>query len=237
MFSDGGGLGDDLLVDLDACHWQSEALALLDERHLVAWSASESERAAFAASLTQYLGSQPDTGVITLYGREIRGLDDFCHQLERSIPVHRLLRRVDGPDGVTEALRSRRSFGVRPVGRQRYIIWNEADALLDASPELHADLVDALLGVSAEMEYASDDVLMIQRVLFVGGERLREAASAPGGAFRAWRSVSGELPFWRVVTGVERPPLLSLPVSRVMSGEPILANRIDNELAMDRRLA
>jgi hypothetical protein len=117
-----------------AVDWQPEAMALLDERHLAVWTHAQSRKSQFAASLGQFLGSQHETDVVTLYGRYITDLESFCHQLERAIPVDRLERRLDGTDSVTDALRSRQTLRGRSVARSRYLIWNDADVLLRRRP-------------------------------------------------------------------------------------------------------
>ena len=191
--------------------WQPEAMARLDERHLVVWSEDAPARSRFAASFQQFLGSQPETDVCPFYGSFMTDLDSFCHQLERVMPVGRLDRRVDGPHGVTSALRSRESITGRSIGRSRYIIWNDADALLLADKSLFGRLIDAIAGVSAEWEYASDDLLLIQRCVLVGGPALAEYAAEPFGQMRVWAQDAGckrgGRPFWQVVTGLERPPV------------------------------
>ncbi|USN99770.1 MAG: hypothetical protein H6810_03675 [Phycisphaeraceae bacterium] len=199
-----------------AVDWQPEVMALLDERHLGVWSHAQSRRSHFAASLAQFLGSQRETDVVTLYGRFIKDIEAFCHQLERSIPVDRLERRLDGTDSVTDALRSRESVRGRSVARCRFIVWNDADVLLRADPDLFGRLVDAMLGVSAEAEYASEDLLLIQRCVFVGGAALAEYAERPDGQFRSWLPDGLGEPFWALVTGVDEPQLKMSHIDELM---------------------
>lgn len=199
-----------------AVDWQPEVMALLDERHLAVWSHAQSRRTHFAASLAQFLGSQRETDVVTLYGRFIGDLESFCHQLERSIPVDRLERRLDGTDSVTDALRSRESVRGRCVARSRYIVWNDADVLLKADPGLFGRLIDAMLGVCAEAEYASEDLLLIQRCVFVGGAGLADYAEDATGQFRAWLPDGLGEPFWALVTGVEAPQVRVAHIDELM---------------------
>ncbi len=199
-----------------AVDWQPEVMALLDERHLAVWSHAQSRRTHFAASLAQFLGSQRETDVVTLYGRFINDLESFCHQLERSIPIDRLERRIDGTDGVTDALRSRESVRGRSVARCRYIVWNDADMLLRADSALFGRLVDAMLGVSAEAEYASEDLLLIQRCVFVGGPALADYAEHPDGQFRAWLPDGLGEPFWAMVTGIDAPNTTTAHIDELM---------------------
>jgi hypothetical protein len=189
----------------DAVDWQPDVMAELDDAHLAAWTLDGEQRTQFAASLQQFLGSQPDTDVCTFYGRYITDLDSFCHQLERALPAGQLERRIDGPRGVTESLRGRYSFRMRAIARQRFYVWHDVDHLLRADRGLFGALIDAMMGVSAEAEYVSDDLLMIQRCVFVGGEAMAEYARDPRSQLRCWRPDAFGEPFWRVVTGLEAP--------------------------------
>lgn len=190
-----------------AIDWQPEVMARLDNDHLVAWSPHALTRTRFAASLQQFLGSQPDTDVCNFYGRYITDLESFCHQLERMLPAPPLRRQIDGPRGITESLRSRFSFRGRSIARQRYYVWHDADHLIEHDRELFGRLVDALMGVAAEAEYVSDDLLMIQRCVIIGGDALQQYASDPTGQLRSWQPDAYGEPFWRVVTGLDVPPV------------------------------
>jgi hypothetical protein len=199
-----------------AVDWQPEAMALLDERHLAVWTHARGRKSQFAASLSQFLGSQRETDVVTLYGRYITDLESFCHQLERAIPVDHLERRLDGTDSVTDALRSRQTLRGRSVARSRYLIWNDADVLLRADPVLFGGLVDAMLGVCAEAEYASEDLLLIQRCVFVGGAALADYADEPQGQFKSWLPDGMGDPFWALVTGVQNPDVKCAHIDELM---------------------
>lgn len=190
-----------------AVEWQPEVMARLDDDHLVAWSPHALTRTRFAATLQQFLGSQPDTDVCNFYGRYIADLEGFCHQLERMLPAPPLNRRIDGPRGVTESLRSRFSFRGRSIARQRFYVWHDADHLIEHDADLFGRLADALMGVAAEAEYVSDDLLMIQRCVFIGGDALQKYASDHRGQLRSWRADRFGEPFWAVVTGLDQPPV------------------------------
>jgi hypothetical protein len=189
-------------------HWHPEVTQLLDESHLVAVSDSPRRRMHFAVSLGQFLQGLRDAEVCTLYGRYITDLEGFCHQLERAIPGPRLERRVDGPRGVTALLRSREMYRGRPACKFRFYIWHDADVLLGADEELFARVADVIAGVAAESEYVSDDVLLIHRAVYVGGELLAAYAERADGQLKVWYpdDPAGE-PFWQVVTEIERPPV------------------------------
>ncbi len=191
----------------EPCAWQPEVCVKLESHHLVAWSPDPRARARFAAHLQSYLQTQPATQVCVFHGRAILDLESFCAQLERQIAVDELARTVDGPRGVVAALRRRPGAPARPFARQRVLIWHDCDVLERARPGLFAALVEAITGVSAELEFAGDGPLFMQRAVFLGSERLRDAARAPGSAFRDWTDEDGGVPFWSIVTGLDRPPV------------------------------
>jgi hypothetical protein len=190
-------------------NWQPEVTQLLDEHHLVALSDSPRRRMHFAVSLAQFLQGLRDAEVCSLYGRFITDLDSFCHQLERTIPGPFLDRRIDGPRGVTALLRSREVFRGRPACKFRFYIWHDADILLRENEILFGQLADALAGVAAEAEYVSDDLLLIHRAVYVGGTALGDYADNPAGQLQVWCPDEADIePFWQLVTGIERPPVI-----------------------------
>lgn len=199
-----------------AIGWQPDAIALMDEHHLVAWSLDAARRARFAAGMQQFLCGQRDTDVVTIHGRFAADLDQFCHQVELQVPVESLARRIHGARGLTEALRSRETHAGLSVARMRYLLWNDADLLLRANPGLFAELADALMGVAAETEYASEDLLLIQRVVFIGGPELDRCAAGASGPLSSWLRDGGREPFWRVVTGLDAPPVQRACIDDVM---------------------
>lgn len=185
--------------------WQPDVLQLLDESHLVATSGVATRRLQFAASLTQFLCSQRDTEVCPFYGKYIADLESFCHQLERALPGPTLLRRIEGFDSVTSLLRYRVSHMGRRAARFRFYVWNDADVLLRADRKLFGRVVDAMAGIAAESEYVSDDLLLIQRAVFIGGPSLDEYFEDEGGQFKSWWHDGFGDPFWKVVTDLEAP--------------------------------
>lgn len=198
-----------------AAQWQPEVTALLDEHHVVAWSDSPRRRLTFAATLARFLEGMRHAEVVTLYGRHIIDIEALCYQMERAIPGAPLERRIDGPLGVASLLRSRESFPGRPASKFRYMIWHDADVLVRENHDLFGEAADALAGVSAELEYVCDDALLIQRTVYVGGPLLAVYAENPRGQFQTWRADETGEPFWRMVTGVERPPVRVLHIDKV----------------------
>lgn len=215
-----GALPRQNLGPLRAVSWQGEILQLLDEHHLVAWSDDDERRLRFATQFGRFLQAQRDTEVCLLYGRTITDIESFCYQLERTLPVGRAERRVDGTRGVTGALRTRADLPGRPATKFRYYLWHDADVLLKHNPVLFGRLVDAMAGVAAECEYVSDDVLLLQRSIFVGGALLDRYADNPRGQFRAWFDDGKGEPFWQVVTGIESPSFLRYQLDLLAAVDP-----------------
>lgn len=208
--------------------WEPDAAALLEHTHLVCDDPAESERNRFAGRLQSFLASQRGCTVAPIYGRYAGTLDDFCHQLERIIPTTRLDRRVHGLHGVTSALRRRSQGSGRVLARSRYLIWSDADHCLRADAGLFAELIDAIMGVAAEAEFCSEEPLMIQRVVLVGGPALAELARDPAGPLRAWRTDLAGVPFWRVLTGLSEPPIERRSIADIVAGRAHLA--IDEQI-------
>ncbi|MEM1330544.1 MAG: hypothetical protein AAGG07_08290 [Planctomycetota bacterium] len=184
----------------------------LDEQHMAAFSTDARKRVGFATAMGHFLESQRDTEVVHFYGRHITDLEGFCYQLESALPGAPLTRKIDGPSGIVNLLRHRHTFAFRPPARWRYYIWHDADVLLDHDERLFGRLADALMGAAAEAEYVSDEVLQLQRVLFVGGARLESYARDPEGQMRCWHDDGQGEPFWRVVTGIETPSVMRYPI-------------------------
>ena len=191
-----------------AVEWQPEVTQLLDEHHLSAWSSEPQRRLHFAASLGAFLESHRDTEVCTFYGRYITDLESFCYQLERAIPGAPLARRIDGPGGAVALLRERTTWGLRPPARYRYYIWHDADVLLRHDQRLFGRVLDAIMGVAAEAEYVSDDLLLLHRLVLVGGSLLDVYAEDVRGQCRSWFDDGHAEPFWQVVTGIDAPRVM-----------------------------
>ncbi len=198
--------------------WEPDVAQMLDEHHLVAWSSVPRRRLHFAACLTHFLGLQPDAEICPIYGRFVTDLDSFCYQLERVLPAEPVKRQIDGPDGLVALLRSRHALRVRPASRYRYYVWSDADTLLKRDHKLFGRIVDALAGVAAEAEYASDELLLIQRAVFVGGPMLDLYAENARGQFRSWHDDGHGEPFWQMVSGVEAPPMMRYQVDLLTRG-------------------
>jgi len=206
-------------IPLLTTDWQADVGQMLDESHLVAWTDMPARRTQFAVSLAHFLSTQRDTEVCVFYGKHITDLESFCYQLERCLPGPILDRRIDGPKGMVNLLRSRPAFRSRTAAKFRYYIWHDADVLLRADHILFGRVIDAIAGVAAEAEYVSDDLLLIHRAVFVGSSLLDVYAEAPQGQFRSWFKDEHDDPFWRVVTGIDTPTFTRYPIDCIAPDE------------------
>ena len=192
--------------------WLAAAAAALEESHLAAWTASAPLRERFGLEMTWYLQHLPQTQTVAIHGGGATDLEGLCRQLEPAFPdAGPLERAVEGKRGIIDTLRRRPSesvlLGSAGLVKHRYLVWRDADAMLTSDPALFGRLVDAMVGVAAESEYASEDRLLIQRVLFIGSEPLRTYADDPNGQFRRWLSEGPGEPFWSTVSGITTPPV------------------------------
>jgi hypothetical protein len=195
--------------------WHADAAQLLDEHHLAAWSDDPVRRTQFAVAMGQFLGGLRDAEVCVLYGKYITDLESFCYQLERAIPGPMLNRRIDGPSGVVSLLRERATFRGRTVSKFRFYVWHDADVLLRADHKLFGRICDAMAGVAAEAEYVSDDVLLIHRLVCVGGPILDIYSQDKRGQLKSWYDDGKGDPFWQVVTGIDKPSFLSHSIEKL----------------------
>jgi hypothetical protein len=199
--------------------WQVEAAQLLEEHHLVGWAHHPMHRRRFAEDLACSLASMDDTQVCMLPGHAIRDIFSFCNFLERSIRNDRVRRSIDAKGGIVDALRmvSDRSGSIK----RRYIIWQDADVMLRYDHRLFGRLADAMMGVSAELEYTSEDLLVIQRIVFVGAPSLDVYAEDGRGQFRRWFAENNEEPLWATVTGVKAPRVLRYRIDPMFDDGPV----------------
>jgi hypothetical protein len=190
-------------LSLNAPAIDPAALAqLLDEHHLVVTGADRSARHDIADTLAHQLVAIPDTQVVRLRGDRICDLAGFCHELETVLFDDRCIPRT------LPALISH--LRACPAGlKHLYVVWDDADELLRRDPETFARLVNALFGVSAELEHVSMDVLVLQRVVLLGDGPLSACAERADGPLRSWVMENGETPFWEVVSCLPRPPVLT----------------------------
>jgi len=174
---------------------------LLDDHHLVVLSEDAAARAVFAARLADQLDRVPESEVTVLPGGAI-DLPGFCRAVQSAFRLKRVIR----PD-LGEIIQSLRR---RPTRTKRaYLIWPDAEEMLEHDVDLFGRLVNALLAAAAEREYVSPDVLLLQRVIFLGGNKLGAYAECELGQFCTWRTDDEASTFWRVFACLDRPPVLT----------------------------
>lgn len=188
--------------------WRLDAAQLLEEHHLVAWCSDAARRDSFSWDLAEHLARFEDTQVCLIRGEEITDLLSLRDELRAALDVGPIAARLEGPGGIIDGLARRPSSPDQQSLKRRFFIWREADTLLRRDHRLFGRVVDAIAGVAAEGEYASEDMLFLQRAVFVGSSVLDVYAEDPRGQFRSWWSEGGEDPFWSVVTGRSRPVFL-----------------------------
>lgn len=179
--------------------------SLLDERHLVLWSRDLQRRERAADLVAASLRSVQDAQVVLLPGGVIHDLKTLRSHLDQALPSaeQRPLRAtIEGSAGLLARLRE----AADPLPghhhiKWRYYVWRDADVLLRASATAFSIMVDAVAGVAAEAEFASDDLLLIQRLVLIGGPSLQMAIEDPHGPLRTWRPGSP----WARLTRVEAP--------------------------------
>jgi hypothetical protein len=183
----------------------------LDERHVALVARSQPQRAETLAQIAHALHDLPETQIVTIKGARVTDLRSFRAELDRALPDaggRTLKPSFDGPGGVLARLREPpRSVEGHHVKR-RYYLWSDADTLLAASPASFGVCVDAIVGVAAEAEFASDDLLLIHRLVLVGGPALHRCAQDAKGPLANWRPAST----WARVTGVAAPSFATLLV-------------------------
>lgn len=179
--------------------------SLLDEKHMVLWARDLHRRERAADVVAAGLRSVQDAQVVSLPGAVIHDLKSLRVQLDNALPSaeHRPLRAtIDGSAGLLARLREPADPlpGYHHI-KWRYYVWRDADVLLRSSPAAFGIMVDAVAGVAAEAEFSSQDLLLIQRLVLVGGPALQVAAKDPHGPMNAWRTGSP----WARMTKVAAP--------------------------------
>lgn len=205
--------------------WQSDVAQLLEEHHLCAWGRSASVRAGFALHLSRLLNGLHDTHVCVIDGRRTTDLVSFCDELARGMGLASVRATMGLAEGVLESLRGREGDPRLTPIKRRFYLWTHADTMLRCDPGLFGKLADALMGVAAESEYSSDDTLILQRGIFVGGPALDMYADDDRGQFRSWCGEGGGgdgVPAWGALTGISGPSVLRYEISgELVLGVPV----------------
>jgi len=204
-----------------------EIAQLLDEHHLVVIGDDSAVRREFARRLVRHLESRTDSAVVRLDGDAVTDLGGFCREMAARLEridglgwesrwhaepgdpgepdrVQDVIRETTSVDGLIDALRRH-----APDTRYQYVIWDSADMLLESDVRLFGRIVNALFGVAAEREHVSPDLLLIQRMVLLGGHKLGAYAEDPAGQLRTWVVDHDDSPFWEVASCVARPPVLT----------------------------
>jgi hypothetical protein len=192
----------------DSKTWPEGIVQLLDDHHLVVLSDQSKTRSQFGGELAAHLRSQLEADVITLDGAMTPDLASFCRQLETG------LRRRHGSNNGQAWWRDIHSVvtllrDTPAQARRRYLIWSDADVMLEADVELFSRLVNTLLGFAAEREHVNPDRLLLQRVVFLGGAKLGAYAEDTSGQFCSWLLEDEGSPFWETFSIVQRPPVIT----------------------------
>jgi len=191
----------------ESTSWPQSVIQLLDDHHLVVLSDRPRARQQFGSSLGDHLRTITDTHVVTIDGAAATDLPSFCRQLVQGLLLPKIKVNPWWRDmqSVIEVLRS-----ACTGFKRRYLIWQDADAMLESDVELFCRLVNAMFGVAAECEHISLDPVMLQRVVFIGGAKLGAYAEDVNGQFCRWLDDDEQdSPFWEVMSVVERPPVIA----------------------------
>jgi hypothetical protein len=190
----------------------TDVVSLADESHVVMWSRGLQARESAANRAYAQLHAVGDSQVVSLPGAVIHDLKQLRDQVNRALPDddgRRLGPSLDGPAGLLARLAHLPRTGADGHHiKFRYYLWRDADVLLKHSPPAFSMMVDAVAGVAAEAEFASDDLLLIQRLILVGGPELHRCYHDPHGPLRAWRPGSP----WKVKTGQPEPRFMLVEV-------------------------
>ena len=182
--------------------WPADVAQLLDEHHLVVIGDSAARRAALAQSLRLHLDELEGSRAVVLNGTHCRGLDDFCLLLENSLSgPARIPRSIPG---LVEFLRNG-----TVSAHHFYLLWQDADVLLETDVELFGRIANVLLAVATEHEQLNPDVLTLQRTVFLGSDKLGAYAELETGQFQAWLEESQAPDLWEIEACVPRPPVLT----------------------------
>ncbi|MHC4989410.1 MAG: hypothetical protein ACYTGC_00375 [Planctomycetota bacterium] len=175
---------------------------LLDEHHLVVLSEDPSRRYAFGRLMARHLGGLPHAQVLRFDGVGALDAGGVVRALQ---PVMRIRPRASHDiTGIVRLLR----YTPGQV-RHRFIIWDDADEMLEHDVRQFSEIVNAMMAVAAEHEHITPEPLIVQRMMFIGGDKLGAYAEEEGGQFCQWLAAPGGAPFRAIRRYVDRPPVLT----------------------------
>ncbi len=190
----------------DSSTWSEQMISLLDDHHLVILSDSTSQRSTAGRLLQHRLGMLPETEVIDIDGTAALDMASFCQQIMAAAR-----NRLGDSNGNGNAYLQRLIAHLRMLRRKtkrRYVIWHDADAMLEQDVATFSVLVNALLAVAAEHEHTTRSPLLLQRAVFIGGAKLGAYAEDIHGQFCCWLDDADDAPFWDVLSAVDRPRVI-----------------------------
>jgi len=158
---------------------------LLDEHHLAVVGSTRDIRRRWLSGLTSRIECLEGTRILHLDTGEDPSLENLIRQLDRSLPEIRIR-----PHDVDGLIRSFRRLSISD--RRMFILWENADCMLEDDVQLFGEVADALLSCAVQHEFLSDDRLTLDRVVFTGSEKLGAYAEEGGGQFRSWRTSAME---------------------------------------------
>ncbi|MHC4946736.1 MAG: hypothetical protein ACYTG1_00530 [Planctomycetota bacterium] len=177
---------------------------LLDDHHLAVLADDPWTRAAFESELAASLATLTDTEVVRIDGGRAADLAGFLDELAGGLGTD---RATAGPEGVAAVAGLLRRAAEGP--KRRYLVWSDADVMLEADVALFGRLANLLFAVAAEAEHLSPDVLVLQRVIFTGGAKLGAFAEFTGGPFCRWLDDADPPAGPAVAACVDRPAVLA----------------------------
>ena len=173
--------------------WLAGIAQLLDEHHLVVVADDRDAAATIGRTTAARQAGLPQTRVITVNGAETLDAASFT------------AAAIDGTGGVSALAAALRH---RPDdARWQYIVWLDADEMLEHDVALFGRVANTLFSVAAEHEHVTTDAMLIQRVIMTGGPKLGAYTEEEGGQFRTW------LPGTKVAECLERPPVITYRVN------------------------
>jgi hypothetical protein len=192
---------------IDSIDWSQDIAPLLDDHHMVVLSDSAEVRSRFALALRHHLQSQADTTVLEIDGTQAPDIPSFCRLLEAELPPREA--RV-APSWWRDVHHVIELLTRAPHERRReYLLWRDADVMLEADVTMFGRLVNALFGSAAEREHVSPKPLVLERVIFTGGAKLGAYAEDTHGQFCRWlEDDDADSPVWEVASVLERPPVI-----------------------------
>jgi hypothetical protein len=189
--------------------WLDQAISELDEHHVVVWHRSLTARELAASAIQHELEANHEAQVVSLAGARVHDLRSLRGEVDRALPDlngRHLLATFAGHGGLLARLREPPPSVAGHHTKFRYYLIRDADVMLRASAPTFSVALDSLAGIAAESEYASDDLLLIHRIILVGGPDLLACHRDPAGPLRAWREASA----WSHVTRVAGPSYVPL---------------------------